>query len=74
MECNFVVGQKVVCVEDISPWFPVKQIKKEEIVTIREIYGTNDIIGLRFEEYKNFIDPDSGVEYGYYSEYFSSFS
>lgn len=36
MECPFVVGQKVVCVDDSTTW-PVKLVHKGQIYTVHEV-------------------------------------
>ena len=75
MICKFIVGQKVVCIND--NWRKTGCINvhpvKGEVFIIREIYADPlqpYKIGLRFKEIKNIINTVSNIEYGYDHNHF----
>lgn len=65
MECKFVVGQKVVCVDDVPRELPVGLLKKGHIYTVKHVYCVEPFgVGVALVE----LNP--GWSLGYYQDRF----
>lgn len=70
MDCKFVVGQRVVCINDDGDWGSAARPEKSRIYTIREIFTWVGRVGLRFEEIVNPVAAIWNIEFGYDHVYF----
>jgi hypothetical protein len=75
MDCKFVVGQKVVCIDDqvgtnepmASSYNPLDGLTVGQVYTIRWIgmykgFYLKEFVGVRVVEIKRDVDPSEGVE------------
>jgi len=66
MECKFVAGQKVVCVDDKPRHLPVGELRRGRVYTVQSVYVSCNYDGVGI----SLVELSPGCSLGYYQDRF----